>query len=112
MPTDVHKLIAEYEQWRLFDEAVANLHEARTARDVARLLRSAGVRGVRRSGCACPIANYLKRESGADSVEVFGGSVRMYIGLTTGWVVARQSREMRHFIWLFDRGFFPSIRAR
>lgn len=75
-------------------EAIERLRK-RSANEVADILRAAGVTGEPRDAHACPIANYVKRTTGDDTVSVCG-DVAFY-----GRIGARHEVKMPRSAWRF-----------
>jgi hypothetical protein len=72
-----------------------------TPEEIARTLQDKGIRGVRKSKCACPIAHYLQLKGFKDA-EV-GAFTEVSRVLSDG---------MRDFIYAFDRGEYPELEEK
>jgi hypothetical protein len=89
--------------------AAVKLKEARTASEVAAMLKAAGVRGRRGACNDCPISRFVKRECGPQyTVFTSGGHVGVFEkeqyrgGFDLG-------EPLREFIRFFDFGAFPEV---
>lgn len=87
--------------------------------DVAMRLQELGIRGVRGNECGCPVANYLGRVLGADTVMVSRGEVFAYGTAYEDWNGFPQPLDLRlhadlpdsvsAFVEDFDQGIYPEL---
>lgn len=90
---------------RTVTEALASMGE--TSEGVANKLRSAGIKGVRKSDTCCPIARALNQLPGVHTVEVIDDHANVFISGQASYVVVDLPDPVREFVWLFDEQFGP-----
>lgn len=80
----------------------------KTPDEIAELLRTNGIKGIRRSSRSCPIAQYLRGDSDKVYVTVGLGiiSVESYGG---GYISTMTPTNVGMFINYFDHGSYPDL---
>lgn len=84
------------------------MDELNSVESVARLLREQNVKGVRNESCECPVAVYLKRETGAARADVNTDDCGVTWSDGT-FEIIDNTFSVSDFVTLFDRGFFPNL---
>lgn len=84
--------------------ALNKFDRCRTADEVADVLRTAGVTGVRLSACECPVANFLDRETG-NAVHLVNSQT---IDVGSHWQTFTPT-AVSEFIRAFDHGKFLDL---
>jgi hypothetical protein len=86
-------------------EVIDKLQALGSANQIAQFLSGEGITGVRTLLNSCPIANYLKRETGAEKVRVNGFWAENEERLT----MYRDGTPIPAFIARFDAGLYPEL---
>lgn len=87
--------------------------EQNTPESICELFMAEGIKGDKRNAYGCPLANYVKRETGYEYTGVththIRGSRTMAVSPTRVRFV--MGGNVARFVENFDRGWFPSLEA-
>lgn len=78
-----------------------------TEQQIAATLRGKGITGHKAAAEHCPIANWLRAETGCTHVEVDAGAV--YLKYDQPGFIAQPASAVDEFIWHFDDGDYPDL---
>lgn len=86
------------------------MDELNSVENVGKFLADQGVKGRRREACECPVAVYLKRETGAARTDVTTEecSVTWWDG---SFELIDNAHPVTDFVKWFDRGYYPHMEA-
>ena len=86
-------------------ELVGKLEALGSGRQIADFFQREGVRGFRDDGVSCPVARYLRYETG--SWDVLACAV--FVQLGHGAIYLRDDSPITEFIVNFDAGAYPAL---
>lgn len=91
-------------------EVINKLQTLGSAKQVAQFFEANRIKGRQNASSYCPVANYVRQQTGAGAVAVNCLSVAaMSFAGNGGFVLMEASSPVSRFIQTFDQGMYPQL---